>query len=135
MLCEERGARLRVVPISDDGELLLEEYARLLGTAHKAGGGGPRLQRSRHHQPGQGNHRRWPTATACRCCSTAPRPWPHLPVDVQELDCDFYAFSGHKLFGPTGIGVLYGKAQLLEAMPPYQGGGDMIRSVTFEKTT
>ena len=59
----------------------------------------------------------------------------HLPVDVQELDCDFYAFSGHKLYGPTGIGVLYGKAQLLEAMPPYQGGGDMIRSVTFEKTT
>ena len=60
---------------------------------------------------------------------------PHLPVDVQDLDCDFYAFSGHKLYGPTGIGVLYGKAALLEAMPPYQGGGDMIRSVTFEKTT
>ena len=59
---------------------------------------------------------------------------PHLPVDVRELDCDFYVFSGHKLFGPTGIGVLHGKARLLEAMPPYQGGGDMIRSVTFEKT-
>ena len=60
---------------------------------------------------------------------------PHLPVDVQELDCDFYVFSGHKLYGPTGIGVLYGKETLLEAMPPYQGGGDMIRTVTFEKTT
>ncbi len=60
---------------------------------------------------------------------------PHMPVDVQALDCDFYAFSGHKLYGPTGIGVLYGKAELLETMPPYQGGGDMIRSVTFEKTT
>src|SRR5262249_14683621 len=60
---------------------------------------------------------------------------PHLPVDVQELDCDFYAFSGHKMFGPTGIGVLYGKAALLDAMPPYQGGGDMIRSVSFETTT
>ena len=59
---------------------------------------------------------------------------PHMTVDVQALDCDFYAFSGHKLFGPTGIGVLYGKATLLEAMPPYQGGGDMISSVTFEKT-
>ena len=60
---------------------------------------------------------------------------PHLQVDVQELDCDFYAFSGHKMYGPTGVGVLYGKKQLLEAMPPYQGGGDMISSVTFEKTT
>src|SRR5262249_31572207 len=60
---------------------------------------------------------------------------PHLPVDVRELDCDFYAFSGHKVYGPTGIGVLYGKARHLELMPPYQGGGDMIRSVTFEKTT
>src|SRR5262249_50167741 len=60
---------------------------------------------------------------------------PHLRVDVQELDCDFYVFSGHKLFGPTGIGVLYGKTDLLNAMPPYQGGGDMIRSVTFEETT
>ena len=59
---------------------------------------------------------------------------PHLPVDVQALDCDFYVFSGHKVYGPTGIGVLYGKAALLEAMPPYQGGGDMISSVTFEKT-
>src|SRR6202035_2736557 len=60
---------------------------------------------------------------------------PHLKVDMQELDCDFYTFSGHKLYGPTGIGVLYGKADLLETMPPYQGGGDMISSVTFEKTT
>ncbi|MCB1161429.1 aminotransferase class V-fold PLP-dependent enzyme, partial [bacterium] len=60
---------------------------------------------------------------------------PHLPVDVQDLDCDFYVFSGHKLYGPTGIGILYGKGELLESLPPYQGGGDMIRSVTFEKTT
>ena len=74
-------------------------------------------------------------AAACRCWSTAPRRRRTCAVDVQALDCDFYAFSGHKLYGPTGIGVLYGKAALLEAMPPYQGGGDMISSVTFEKTT
>ena len=72
---------------------------------------------------------------ASRCWSTARRPCRTCSVDVQELDCDFYAFSGHKLFGPTGIGVLYGKPRCSKAMPPYQGGGDMIRSVTFEKTT
>ena len=72
---------------------------------------------------------------ACRCCVDGAQAVPHMAVDVQALDCDFYAFSGHKLFGPTGIGVLYGKAALLDAMPPCQGGGDMISSVTFEKTT
>ena len=76
-----------------------------------------------------------PSAWAFRCLLDGGQAVPHLRVDVRDLDCDFYAFSGHKIYGPTGIGVLYGKAELLEAMPPYQGGGDMIRSVSFDKTT
>ena len=86
-------------------------------------------------QPGAARSSRWRTRAACRCWSTARRRRRTCAVDVQALGCDFYAFSGHKLFGPTGIGVLYGRQELLEAMPPYQGGGDMILSVTFEKTT
>ncbi|MCS6851980.1 MAG: cysteine desulfurase [Gemmataceae bacterium] len=133
MLCEEKEARLRVVPINDDGELLLDEYARMLNprtrlvsithVANALGTVNPIKQiidlAHRHGVP---------------VLIDGAQAAPHLPVDVQALDCDFYAFSGHKLFGPTGIGVLYGKERLLEAMPPYQGGGDMIRSVTFEKT-
>ena len=135
MLCEEKGARLRVVPINDAGELRLEEFDELLTPQHAAGRRDPRLERARHGQPGAARSSPWPTPRRARCWSTGPRRSPHLQVDVQELDCDFYAFSGHKMYGPTGIGVLYGKAELLEAMPPYQGGGDMISSVTFEKTT
>jgi len=134
MLCEERGARLRVAPINDDGELLVEEYESLLGErtqlvaiAHVSNALGTvnpvrRLVEMAHRR-------------GVPVLVDGAQAVPHLPVDVRELDCDFYVFSGHKLYGPTGIGVLYGKAQLLDAMPPYQGGGDMIRSVTFEKTT
>jgi cysteine desulfurase/selenocysteine lyase len=134
LLCQERGARLRVAPIDDAGEVLLDEYERLLGPR-------TRLAALAHVSNALGTvnpvrqmielaHRR-----GVPVLLDGAQAVPHLPVDVRDLDCDFYVFSGHKVFGPTGIGVLYGKAPLLEAMPPWQGGGDMIRSVTFEKTT
>ena len=133
ILCEQQGARLRVIPINDDGELLLEEFEKLLGPktkfvaiAHVSNALGTinpvrKMIEMAHH---------WNVPVLVDGAQAAP----HIPIDVQTLDCDFYAFSGHKLYGPTGIGVLYGKRKLLEAMPPYQGGGDMISSVTFEKT-
>ncbi len=133
MLCEERGARLRVIPINDDGELLLDEYEKLLSPRTK-------LVSLVHVSNSLGTinpiKRIIETAHAqgVPVAIDGAQAAPHLRLDVQDLDCDFYTFSGHKLFGPTGIGVLYGKAEHLEAMPPYQGGGDMIKSVTFEKT-
>jgi len=133
MVCEERGARLRVAPISDEGELLLEELEKLLNPR-------TRLLAITHMSNVLGTVN--PIAEIIRMAHSRQIPVlvdgaqsaPHLPIRVQELDCDFYAFSGHKLYGPTGIGVLYGKARWLEQMPPYQGGGDMISAVTFEKT-
>ena len=133
MLCEERGARLRVIPINDDGELLLDEYEKLLSPRTK-------LVSLVHVSNSLGTinpiKRIIETAHAqgVPVAIDGAQAAPHLRLDVQDMDCDFYTFSGHKLFGPTGIGVLYGKAEHLEAMPPYQGGGDMIKSVTFEKT-
>jgi cysteine desulfurase / selenocysteine lyase len=133
ILCEEKGAILRVVPIDDEGEFLLDEFEKLLTSKTK-------LVAVTHVSNALG------TITPVRqiidmahdrhipVLIDGAQAVPHFPVDVQELDCEFYGFSGHKLYGPTGIGVLYGKAELLESMPPYQGGGDMIRSVTFEKT-
>ena len=127
MLCEETGARLRVVPINDAGELRLDEFERLLDAADEARRRSTTCRtRSARSTRSREIVAHGARARASRCWSTARRPSPHMPVDVQALDCDFYAFSGHKLYGPTGIGVLYGKAALLEAMPPYQGGGDMI---------
>jgi cysteine desulfurase/selenocysteine lyase len=134
MLCEEKGAVLRVIPINDAGELRLEEFEKLLSPKTQ-------LVALVHLSNALGTlnpvrpiiemaHRR-----GIPVLLDGAQAAPHLKVDVRELDCDFYAFSGHKLYGPTGIGVLYGKARLLEAMPPYQGGGEMISSVTFEKTT
>lgn len=134
MLCEEKGARLRIVPINDAGEILLEEYEKLLGPRTKLvsvvhvsnalGTVNPIRQiiemAHRHNVP---------------VLVDGAQAVPHLRIDVLDLDCDFYVFSSHKVYGPTGIGIVYGKADLLEAMPPYQGGGDMISSVTFEKTT
>lgn len=134
MLCQQTGAVLRVAPIDDRGEIRLEEFEKLLGprtrfasVAHVSNALGTvnpvrRIVQMAH---------RWNVPVMLDGAQAAP----HLKVDVQELGCDFYAFSGHKLYGPTGIGVLYGRAALLEAMPPYQGGGDMISSVTFEHTT
>jgi cysteine desulfurase/selenocysteine lyase len=133
MLCEQTGARLRVVPINHDGELVLDEYCRMLNEKTK-------LVSVTHVSNALGTI--VPVKEIARLAHERHVPVlvdgaqaaPHLKVDVQELDCDFYAFSGHKLFGPTGVGILYGRLELLDAMPPYQGGGDMISLVTFEKT-
>ena len=133
MLCEEKDARLRVIPVDDRGELLLEEYEKLLGPR-------TRMVAVGHVSNALGtiNPVRQIVEMAHRAGALAlidgAQAAPHLKIDVQALDADFYAFSGHKVIGPTGIGILYGKAKLLNAMPPYQGGGDMIKSVTFEKT-
>ena len=134
MLGEEKGAHLRVVPISPTGEFLFDEYERLLSertrivaVAHASNALGTILPvkeiTALAHQHG------------AIVVVDGAQGVPHLPVDVQDLDCDFYAFSGHKLFGPTGIGVLYGKQALLNAMPPYEGGGSMIAKVSFAGTT
>jgi cysteine desulfurase / selenocysteine lyase len=133
ILCEQTGARLRVIPINHDGELVLDEYGRLLNEKTK-------LVSVTHVSNALGTI--VPVKEMVRLAHERHVPVlvdgaqavPHLKVDVQDLGCDFYAFSGHKLFGPTGVGILYGRAELLEAMPPYQGGGDMISLVTFEKT-
>jgi cysteine desulfurase/selenocysteine lyase len=133
ILCQEKGAQLRIIPINDAGELLLDEYEKLLSPRTK-------LVSIVHQSNALGTinpaeeivemaHRHGVPVLLDGAQSIA-----HMSVDVQKLGCDFYAFSGHKLYGPTGIGALYGKAELLESMPPYQAGGEMIRSVTFEKT-
>jgi cysteine desulfurase/selenocysteine lyase len=133
ILCQQVGAKLRVAPINDAGELLLDEFAKLLSPKTK-------LVAMVHVSNALGtiNPARkiveMAHAANARVLLDGAQAVPHMAVDVRALDCDFYVFSGHKVYGPTGIGVLYGKAELLEAMPPYQGGGDMISSVTFEKT-
>jgi len=134
LACEERGAKVTVIPMNRRGELLLDEYERLLGPR-------TRLVAVAHVSNSLGTIN--PIAEMVRLAHAKGIPVlvdgaqaaPHLPIDVQALGCDFYTVSGHKMFGPTGIGVLYGRAERLEALPPYQGGGDMIRSVTFAKTT
>jgi cysteine desulfurase/selenocysteine lyase len=134
MLCEEKGARLRVVPINDAGELLLDEYEKLFSPRTK-------FVTLTHVSNALGtvNPAKAMIDTAHRhgvpVLIDGAQAVQHMTVDVRDLDADFYAFTGHKLFGPTGIGALYGKARLLEKMQPYKGGGDMILSVTFEKTT
>src|SRR5439155_1390568 len=134
MVCEEKGARLRAAPINDDGEIVLDELAKRLTTR-------TRILALAHVSNALGTVN--PVAQIIEMAHARGVPVlldgaqaaPHVEVDVQALGCDFYAFSGHKIYGPSGIGVLYGKASLLEEMPPYQGGGDMILSVSFEKTT
>ncbi len=134
LLCNEKEAKLRVAPINDKGELILEEFQRLLGPKTKIVSIG-------HVSNALGTINPVKEIVAMAHAKGIPvfvdgaQAAPRLPVDVQDLDCDFYTFSGHKAYGPTGIGILYGKQRLLEAMPPYQGGGDMISSVTFEKTS
>jgi cysteine desulfurase/selenocysteine lyase len=133
LLCEQTGARLRVAPINDAGEIDAEAFAGLLtprtkiaALSHVSNALGtinpvkPMVEQAH--------------AVGAVVLLDGAQAVPHLAVDVQALDCDFYVFSSHKMFGPTGVGVLYGRPTLLEAMPPYQGGGDMIASVTFEKT-
>jgi cysteine desulfurase/selenocysteine lyase len=134
MLCEEKEAILKIIPISDSGEILMEEFDRLLNektklvsivhVSNSLGTINP-VKEIIHkaHQFG------------AKVLLDGAQSTTHLEVDVQDLDCDFLAFSAHKLFGPTGLGVLYGKRSILESMPPYQGGGEMIKEVTFEKTT
>ncbi len=134
ILCEDRGAILKVIPINEKGELLLKEYAtllnsrtRLVAIAHISNALGTlnpikQIVEMAHHM-------------GAKVLVDGAQSVSHIPVDVQDLDADFYTFSGHKIMGPTGIGVLYGKAELLNQMPPYQGGGDMIESVDFSQTT
>jgi cysteine desulfurase / selenocysteine lyase len=134
LLCEERGARLRVTPIDDRGELMLDEFEKLIN-------GRTRLVSVTHMSNALGTIN--PVEDIVRLAHRHGVPVLldgsqaayHMPVDVQALDCDFYAATGHKLYGPTGMGILYGKESHLEAMPPFLGGGDMISSVTFEKST
>ncbi|MEE2880701.1 MAG: cysteine desulfurase [Chloroflexota bacterium] len=133
ILCQEKGARLRVVPVNDAGELLLDEYERLFTANTK-------LVSIVHQSNALGTINPAKEIVDIAHGHGVPvlldgaQAIAHLGVDVRDLGCDFYAFSGHKLYGPTGIGVLYGKESLLEEMPPYQAGGEMIRSVTFEET-
>jgi cysteine desulfurase/selenocysteine lyase len=133
MLCEQTGAQLKVAPINDRGEILLDDYARLI--THRT-----KIVAVTHISNALGSVN--PVKELIRLAHEHGVPVlvdgaqavAHRRVDVRDLDCDFYTLSAHKMYGPTGFGVLYGKKQLLERMPPYQGGGDMIRSVTFEKT-
>ena len=133
MLCEEKGANLKVVPIDDSGELMMDEYQKMLSPRTK-------LVSVTHVSNALGTI--LPARQIVDMAHSYGTPVlldgaqavPHMAVDMQELDCDFYVFSGHKLFGPTGIGILYGKESYLESMPPFLGGGDMIKSVTFERT-
>jgi cysteine desulfurase / selenocysteine lyase len=134
MLCEEKAAKLRVIPMNDRGELLLEEYEKLLGPRTRMVAVGHISNALGTINPVRQMIEMAHRAGALTLIDGAQAA-PHIKINVQELDADFYTFSGHKVFGPTGIGVLYGKSKLLNAMPPYQGGGDMIRTVTFEKTT
>jgi len=134
LLCEEKGAKLVVAPINQRGEVLLGELeellsprTRIVAVAHVSNALGTLLPVKRIAAMAH--------AKGIPVLVDGAQAVPRLPVDVRDLDCDFYAFSSHKMYGPTGVGVLYGRAKLLEAMPPYQGGGDMISSVTFEKTT
>lgn len=133
MLCEQTGAVLKVAPINLQGELIYSEFEQLLSDKTK-------LVSVVHMSNALGTINPVKKIIAAAHAKGIPvlldgaQAIPHMVVDVQELDCDFYVFSGHKLYGPSGIGVLYGKQSLLEAMPPYQGGGDMIRKVTFEET-
>jgi cysteine desulfurase/selenocysteine lyase len=134
ILCEQKGGRLRVIPINDQGELLFEDFEKLLGPRTK-------IVAVTHVSNALGTVNPIREIVKTAHAHNVPvlvdgaQAIQHMKVDVQDLDCDFYAFSSHKTYGPMGVGILYGKRALLDAMPPYQGGGDMIRSVTFEKTS
>ncbi len=134
LVCEERGARVRVIPMAESGELILDDLDGIISDATK-------LVAVGHVSNALGTVNPIRRITAAARARGVPvlvdgaQGAPHMPIDVQDLDCDFYCLSGHKMFGPMGIGLLYGRAELLEAMSPYQGGGDMIRHVSFEGTT
>jgi cysteine desulfurase/selenocysteine lyase len=134
MICEEKGAKLKVIPINDEGEIIFEEYEKLITNKTKFISvvyvsnslGTVNPVKNIIDLAHQNN---------IPVLLDAAQAVHHIPIDVQKLDCDFLVYSGHKMYGPTGIGILYGKINLLESMPPYQGGGDMIETVTFERTT
>lgn len=134
MLCEEKGAILKIIPIKDNGEILMEEYEKLLSNKTK-------LVSIVHASNTLGTINpvkkiiALAHAFGAKVLLDGAQSTNHLEIDVQDLDCDFLAFSAHKLYGPTGLGILYGKRELLDSMPPYQGGGEMIKEVSFEKTT
>jgi cysteine desulfurase/selenocysteine lyase len=134
MLCEEKGAQLKIIPVNDKGEILLEEFDLLIN--HKT-----KLVSLVHVSNALGTVNpveyiiQKAHAVGAKVVLDGAQSSSHLKIDVQQLDCDFFAFSAHKLYGPTGLGFLYGKREILEEMPPYMGGGEMIREVTFEKTT
>ena len=134
MLCEQTGAILKVIPVTDAGELMMDEFEKLLSSktklvsiVHASNSLGTIIDAKKIIDAAH--------AVGAKVLLDGAQSASHLEVDVQELDCDFMAFSAHKLYGPTGLGVLYGKRELLEEMPPFLGGGEMIREVTFEKTT
>lgn len=142
LICEEKEAILKVIPINDKGELLMDEFEKMLSPKTKLvaithvsntlGTVNPIkeiINYVRQHTPPSGE------MEGAFILIDGAQAVPHTKVDVQDLDCDFYAFSGHKMFGPTGVGIIYGKEAILNDLPPYQGGGDMIKTVTFEKTT
>lgn len=134
MLCERKGCVLKVIPINERGELLMDAYSELLSSKTK-------LVAVTHISNSLGTINpvkeiiEMAHAVGARVLLDAAQSVQHMKVDIQELDCDFFTFSGHKVFGPTGVGILFGKKEILDQMPPYQGGGDMIAKVTFEKTT
>jgi len=134
ILCGEKGAQLKIAPINDSGELLIDEYEKLLSPRTK-------LVSIVHQSNALGTINPMETIIEMAHNRGVPvlvdgaQSAPHMAIDVQQMGCDFFVFSAHKLFGPTGIGILYGKSEYLNAMPPYQAGGEMIRSVSFEKTT
>ena len=134
MLCEEKGAHLKVIPITEEGEIIWDEFEKLLSPKTK-------LVSIVHASNALGTINpvekiiEAAHAVGAKVLLDGAQSTSHLDIDVQNLDCDFFAFSAHKLYGPTGLGVLYGKRELLEAIPPFLGGGEMIKEVTFEKTT
>ncbi|MEA2568704.1 MAG: cysteine desulfurase / selenocysteine lyase [Acidobacteriota bacterium] len=134
MLCQATGATLRIIPVSDEGELLLDDYAKLLSPRTKLVAVGHASNALGTINPVK-KIAEMAHAYGAIVVIDGAQGIPHLRIDVQDIGCDFYTFSAHKVYGPTGSGVLYGKEALLEAMPPYEGGGDMILSVSFEKTT
>lgn len=134
MICEEKGAKLKVIPITEAGELILEEYKKLLSAKTKIVSIAYVSNTLGTINPVKDIIKLAHEAGA-KVLIDAAQAIIHIPINVKDLGCDFMAFSGHKMYGPNGMGVLYGKRELLEAMPPYQGGGEMIKEVTFEKTT
>ena len=134
VLCEERGAKLKVIPVDDDGELVMEEYEKLLSPK-------TRMVAVNHVSNALGTINpikeitQKAHAVGARVLIDGAQSTPHIKLDVRDIDCDFYTFSGHKMYGPSGIGGVYGKMELWEEMPPYVTGGDMIMQVTLEKTT